>query len=295
MNKKGIKLHLTKVVRDWMDSIDDEKVKKAIARGVLITGGALVSLLNDEKPNDYDIYFKTRVDLETVAEYYAKLWNEKHLDKSKVEIRYNEKFDKIECFIQSRGIAREDDEEIIDDDTEPSEGFVEETEEEQKIEKPKYRPRYFSSNAITLSDKIQIVTRFYGNLEKIHENYDFVHCTCGFDFESGEVSIPNDALLAIHNKELIYRGSKYPICSIIRTRKYINRGYTINAGQYVKMCLQVNELNLKDIDVLKDQLTGVDSAYFEQVLGYLAEKKLHDENFTFDNSYLIEVINKIFG
>lgn len=277
MNKKGIRLHLTKVVKNWIDSVDDENVKNAIKRGVLITGGALVSLLNGETPNDYDIYFKTKIDLQTVAEYYAKIWNETHPDKSQVEIRYNERFDKIECFIQSKGIAKEEDE------------------EEQKVEKPKYRPRYFSSNAMTLSDKIQIVTRFYGSLEKIHENYDFVHCTCGFDYESGEVSIPNDALLAIHNKELIYRGSKYPICSLIRTRKYINRGYSINAGQYVKMCLQVNELNLKDIEVLKDQLTGVDSAYFNQVLGYLEQKKLHDENFTFDNNYLIEVINKIFG
>lgn len=295
MNKKGIKLHLTKVVNDWKESIDDEKVKKAIERGVLITGGALVSLLNGEKPNDYDIYFKTREDLEIVARYYADLWNKNHPNKSHVAIIYNEKFDKIECFIKSKGIVQEDDEEVIDDLTEPSEGFVEETEEEQKVEKPKYRPRYFSSNAMTLSDKIQIVTRFYGSLEKIHENYDFIHCTCGFDYATKEVSIPYDALLAIHNKELIYSGSKYPICSIIRTRKYINRGYTINAGQYVKMCLQVNELDLKDIDVLKDQLTGVDSAYFNQVLSYLEQKKLHDENFSFDNTYLIEVINKIFG
>src|SRR3546814_2013322 len=42
---------------------------------------------------------------------------------------------------------------------------------------PTYRPVFVSTNAITLSDKIQIVLRFYGEADAIHENYDFVHCT----------------------------------------------------------------------------------------------------------------------
>src|SRR3546814_1364029 len=42
---------------------------------------------------------------------------------------------------------------------------------------PTYRPVFMSTNAITLSDKIQIVLRFYGEADAIHENYDFVHCT----------------------------------------------------------------------------------------------------------------------
>ena len=61
-------------------------------------------------------------------------------------------------------------------------------------------------------------------------------------------------------------GSKYPLCSIIRTRKFIQRGYTINAGQYLKMAMQLNELDLKDVSVLQDQLIGVDSAYFDMVI-----------------------------
>src|SRR3546814_4892538 len=42
---------------------------------------------------------------------------------------------------------------------------------------PTYRPVFMSTNAITLSDKIQIVLSFYGEADAIHENYDFVHCT----------------------------------------------------------------------------------------------------------------------
>src|SRR3546814_8968134 len=39
---------------------------------------------------------------------------------------------------------------------------------------PTYRPVFMLTNAITLSDKIQIVLRFYGEADAIHENYDFV-------------------------------------------------------------------------------------------------------------------------
>lgn len=96
------------------------------------------------------------------------------------------------------------------------------------------------------------------------------------------------------NKELRYVGSKYPLCSIIRTRKFINRGWKINAGQYLKMCMQLNEFNLKDIKVLEDQLVGVDSGYFAMLIDTLQRKKENDPNFTIENDYVVSIINKIF-
>ena len=294
MNSKNIAKSLNAKINNWIDSIENEEIKKIIKDNAIVTGGAIVSLLNGEKPNDYDIYFKTKEAVKLVAEYYAGIWNETHKDKAMVTIQDND--DKIQCFIRSVGAVLEEGEDGIDDDTEPVEidQIVEETQEEQREEKPKYRPRYFSTNAISLSNDIQIVIRFYGSIEEIHKNYDFVHCTCSYDFKENKVNLPAKALEAIINKELIYCGSKYPLCSIIRTRKFLSRGYTINAGQYLKMALQLNELNLHDLNVFKDQLTGVDSAYFEQVISYLSEKKEKDKDFQIDNAYLFEIINKIF-
>jgi hypothetical protein len=37
--------------------------------------------------------------------------------------------------------------------------------------KLQHRPIYFSNNAMTLSDKMQLIIRFYGEPDKIHENY----------------------------------------------------------------------------------------------------------------------------
>lgn len=294
MNRKNISKSLTKKIDNWLETIDDEKVVDAIKKNAIVTGGALVSLLNGEEPNDLDIYFKTLDACEVVAKYYAKKWNETHDIRKHVEIKIED--DRVQCFIASEGAVIEDGETAIDDFTEPyvSENEDNPTEPNPNIEKPKYRPRYFSTNAISLSDKIQIVIRFWGSVETIHENYDFVHCTCSYDYDSKKVELPVAALESIINKELVYQGSKYPLCSIIRTRKFISRGWHINAGQYVKMALQLNQLNLADLKTFKDQLCGVDSAYFDMLIKALADKKEKDPEFELNPPYVIELINRIF-
>ena len=89
-------------------------------------------------------------------------------------------------------------------------------------------------------------------------------------------------------------GSKYPLCSIIRTRKFINRGYTINAGQYLKMALQLNQLDLLNVDTLEDQLMGVDSAYFAAAIRSIKERQTSEPEWKLDEGYLFEIINHIF-
>lgn len=294
MNSKNLKKALNAKLNDWLKSVDNEDIKKEIKNNVIITGGAIVSLLIGDKVNDYDVYFKTKESLIAVAEYYVKQWNDAG-HKRPAELRVTEN-GQVKCFISSEGVASEEDEkekeepELFEEhDPEESEEGTTDTEK-----KDKYRPVFLTSNAITLSDKIQVVTRFYGEVEEIHKNYDFAHCTCAWSSWDNNLSLPQKALECIINKELYYIGSKYPLCSIIRTRKYINRGYTINAGQYLKMCLQLNELDLHNIETLKDQLVGVDSTYFTMALEKLEQKKSEDPNFEPDNSYLFEVINRIF-
>ena len=88
--------------------------------------------------------------------------------------------------------------------------------------------------------------------------------------------------------------AKYPLCSIIRTRKYIERGYHINAGQYVKMCMQLNELDLKDVKVLEEQLTGVDTTYFQMMVEALQKHMEETGDSKVDTMYAMELINKLF-
>lgn len=301
MNSKNIKKHLNNKLRDWISHIEDEKIKTILKENVIVTGGAIVSLLTGEPVHDYDVYFKTKEAVLAVANYYVSKWNAEHPDKP-VSVRVNEETGKIDCFVSSKGIADEE-ENATDtisynfDTTEEEDaeiGVEHEPDESTEDSKEKYRPRFITSNAITLSHKVQIVIRFYGEVEEIHKNYDFAHCTCAWSAWNNELLLPQKALECIINKELYYIGSKYPLCSIIRTRKYLERGYHINAGQYVKMCMQLNELDLKDVKVLEDQLTGVDTTYFQIMVEALQKHMEETGEQKVDTTYAMNLINKLF-
>lgn len=165
---------------------------------------------------------------------------------------------------------------------------------DRKKKGAQYRPLVMTSNAITLADEIQLIIRFYGNAEEIHKNYDFTHCTNYWLSSTGELVLQKDALESILTKQLYYQGSLYPLASIIRTRKFIKRGWHINAGQYLKMCFQISKMNLTDPVVLEDQLMGVDVAYFTQVLKWLKQDREEYEAMEDKVPYLVSLIDKIF-
>ncbi len=64
----------------------------------------------------------------------------------------------------------------------------------------------------------------------------------------------------------------------------------MNAGQILKMMMQVSELDLTDHAVLQDQLTGVDAAYFVQLVSKIREK----DPTKVDSAYLVEIIDRMF-
>ena len=60
------------------------------------------------------------------------------------------------------------------------------------------------------------------------------------------------------------------------------------------MSFQVSKLNLESIDVLRDQLVGVDSAYFAEVISAIDKKRTDEPDWKLDDSYLTTLIDKIF-
>lgn len=320
MNRKHINAQLCRKFDEFVNSIENEEIKQIIEDGTIITGGALVSLLSNEQPHDYDIYFKDFKTCFKVAEHFVSKFNELRKGAKIAEIKIQTGIDgftpdnkwidfeaalkqvadnkepRIKVFIISEGVAgefepenKEESEDTMQTNIEPNTDVEKELEE-----KPKYEPKFLTSNAISLSGKIQLVIRFYGEPDKLHENYDFLHCTNYWISWERKVILQQAALEAIINKELLYVGSKYPLCSIIRTRKFIKRGWTINAGQYLKMAMQLNELNLKDVQVLEDQLVGVDSGYFQMLISALQKKKEEEPSFEVNNTYVAAIIDKIF-
>lgn len=294
MQGKTIKQILRKKFEEFLKSIDDESVKKMVKSNSIITGGSIASMLMNEEVNDYDVYFTNKETVVAVSNYYIKQFSKGRSLGSVPSMTVIDAGDRVKIRIKSVGVAKEEGYTLHE---EPSDSPADVDAPKDNETKPgdgkkPYRPVYISPNAITLADKMQLIIRFYGDAAEIHSNYDFVHCTCQWTSKDGNLILPSQALECLMAKELRYNGSKYPLASIIRTRKFIKRGFHINAGQYLKMCMQLNELNLRSLEVIEDQLLGVDSAYFAQMLAVIPEGQKINGNI--DSSYLIELINKFF-
>ena len=299
MKAKTIEKVIGKKFDYFLESIVDEKVKVILKESTIITGGCITSMLLNEEVNDYDLYFRNLESATIIANYFVKLFNSNKKSTHPITVRNDG--GKIKVVVKSAGISSES---SIDGDyrffetLDPGspeqdkfvDGVMEVVAKDKKDPSIKYKPIFLTSNAITLSDEIQLIFRFYGEPDDIHKNYDFLHCTNYWTSWDKKLILNKEALQSILTKELIYSGSLYPICSIMRIRKFIGRGWTINAGQIFKICYQISKLNLDDINVLREQLIGVDIAYFLELLYLLKENK---ENKPIDYIYLCELIDRI--
>ena len=154
-----------------------------------------------------------------------------------------------------------------------------------------FHPLFFSPNAISLSNNLQIVIRFHGTPEEIHKTFDFIHPTNYFTFEDGVV-LNQNALECILTKQLKYQGSLYPVTSIIRMKKFVKRNWNINAGEILKIAFQISELDLKNPDILEEQLIGVDVAYFAKLIEIL--RGVEDKT-KITSQYLNTIIDRVFN
>lgn len=298
----------------FLDSITNEDVRNLVHKNSIITGGSIVSLLLNERVKDFDYYFADKETCKKVAEYFVDKFNYEHPEKvyktstNMVKPVVREENGRIKIHVPSAGIASENDtsgysffeglpEEYGEDFVEKAISLADEVDSKplEEVVKEKFRVVYMSANAITLSGHVQLVTRFYGPAEEIHKNYDFVHCTNYWTSQDRKLVLQPGALESILTKTLVYQGSLYPICSVIRTRKFMKQGWHINAGQLLKMCFQISKLDLENIEVLEEQLTGVDAAYFFQVIEYCKKRQEEDKEFRITAPYLCSIIDKIFG
>lgn len=296
MQTKTIKRVIVKKLEEWLETITDENLRKDVKKNILVSGGSIASMFLNDKVNDFDIYIQNMDVLIRLAKYYCpndvldgrlrmdylkEYFNDRFNDEDYTELRMDDldddqsemvvrlknlKPDQVRLNISSVGLRLE-----------PKEG-------------EKYQPVFLSPNAISLTDDIQIVLRFNGNAEQIHKTFDFIHATNYFTFEEGLVTNIK-ALESLLSKDLKYQGSLYPLTSIIRIKKFLKRGWTINAGEMLKIMFQISELDLKNPEILEEQLIGVDIAYFAKLIDVL--RGVSEEKMT--SNYINEIIDRVFN
>lgn len=118
---------------------------------------------------------------------------------------------------------------------------------------------------------LQFCNYFHPSLQELVESFDFSHVQVGakisFDMPTGECSSGYPVYFSdayVESKLLQstkYTGSQYPLSSLIRIIKYINRG-DFSGKSYIHSVFSIiNEVakrGFKDYDDFKDQLDAVD-------------------------------------
>lgn len=325
MSDKAIERHIRGKVDEWLQSIEDEGLREYLQDKIIVTGGCITSMLLKEKINDYDIYLRTKEACERVARYYVEKFQEVPLQHvgygfstPGVVLAVFEKEDpqsdkpRIMVMSKSAGVAavgpgrRGDEEEYryfelvgdADEAQDMMEGFVTAVVEradrgQESDELSPYTPLFMTSNAISLSNEIQVVIRFYGNPKEIHQNFDFEHCKCywkSWGKRGRQLVLLRDAMQLMLSRHLRYTGSRYPLSSLFRLRKFHDRGWYYSAGEMLKIMYQVADLDLHSPAVLEEQLLGMDIAYFTEVIRRIRAEGV--ESIT--STYLAQLIDEIY-
>ena len=179
MQIKTIEKNITNKVEEWLLTITNEWLRKKIKDNTIVTGGCIASMLLNEKVNDYDIYIKDVDVLLELVKYYTKDYDKiiildgRYKQNLLKEVGITDESINYEESNFAYGIAiknlKEDQIKLFFTD---KNGGIKVNDDKPK-EELNYTPLFFSPNAISLSNNLQIVIRFHGNTEEIHKNFDF--------------------------------------------------------------------------------------------------------------------------
>ena len=252
---------LREKVENWLESLP-EGVRNSVRNDIVVTGGCIVSLLDNESPNDYDIYLRSPESVLVLMKHYCPQLQIDDVERKNIKEEYERR---LSFFIPSSGIYK----------AEPT--------------KTKFHVKVVTDNAITLSDRIQIIIRFWGEPDEIHRNFDFDHCTNYYLMAENTLVLRPEAMVSYATKELKYNGSLYPVTSLFRIRKFVERGWKISAGEMLKMIYQLQFVDLRDIAVLKEQLIGVDTYYTSALI-----TALKAQTGDIDACAMAQIVNEVY-
>ena len=317
MRFRSIKRTIRKKLDSWLASIDNEELRNYLRKNVIVSGGAIATMAIGEGVNDYDIYFRTKDATREAAIYYSKKFtpgaSAVGRDLTPVVKSYRipnlkgASEERVVFYIASAGAVAASQEPYQFFESRPDwslSSYVESLDSaaEASAEEPEdvypsiasaragdYSPVFFSNNAVTLNNDVQVVIRFFGEPHEIHENYDFAHCMGYYDYATDELYLAPETMQCLLERTLVYKGSLYPLCTLLRLRKFLARGWRIDAGEMLKIASNVAMVDFNNPQQLQEQLMGVDAAYMSQFI--IALRKAMKEGKKITPTYFAELID----
>lgn len=148
----------------------------------------------------------------------------------------------------------------------------------------------FKSNDVVDRDGNRAIVQvmifdFFPTPEHIFNLFDFTVCMGAFDCDTSEYTFHKDFYPDIATKTLRFNpNTAFPLASMIRVNKYVNKGYYINKFEFAKVALAIANKGLPTSwDELESQIGG----------SYGVELRLQteDKEFSYDNA--LEILSEI--
>lgn len=113
-----------------------------------------------------------------------------------------------------------------------------EVEQHDGQSKHSFKINLITDNAINLDNKLQLITKYYGKDHEIIGKFDWAHIKSCYSYPD-TINLCDDFYRYIVEKELVYTGSDYPLSSLLRTRKFIKKGWHVSTKTMTHIALDV--------------------------------------------------------
>ena len=137
--------------------------------------------------------------------------------------------------------------------------------------------------------------------QHIIDQFDYSICMGIYDIKQRKFILGETFLEDIARKELRYNIGRYPLASLFRIRKYLQRGYYISGTEIIKIGLAINNLNMRTYGDLKVQLQGIDTLFLRELTDKLLSDEYSEKEYDFMefidmiNEYYNEKFENLFG
>lgn len=125
----------------------------------------------------------------------------------------------------------------------------------------------------------------FHKVEDIFEGFDFSCVMGSYHLTDKKFYVTEDFLIDNISRVIRFNHkTAFPIMSLLRVKKYVDKGYEISRNEMLKICLRVSQLNIKSFKVLKKHIGGMYGIDIES---------LFDTTKKFNMTEVIDQINEL--
>lgn len=156
----------------------------------------------------------------------------------------------------------------------------------------------YTDRQIMLKNKFQLIYfKFFNSPAEIFKTFDFSCCMCCYSLKTKKVYYHKEFLRTMtDNCVLINQKTPFPINSLLRIKKYRDKGFIFNQNEIIKLSLSVMNLKINSWEDVKTQLGGAYGLNLSEKITSqkYSEKKLiellNEENILINESIDLEKI-----